>query len=219
MFFNPSRTLKLNESLDSGIPLLYRYLLQSARNGRLDLAAAIFEQVNAAPPNEQLITDHEHLITIALACVYAVPQTDQKYLSLISNIWQGLPPRGKDANTRMTLLQDRIDLLESHLTAAEILTRHGIGRPLSFFLQLPPPQSFPSSSGESFTVVPIGVTLPRLGPATNGDETKVGSTTAIIRGAPLRSIDDECRDLLKSISRKVHHFMMTAIIMALLTFG
>ncbi|XP_069742445.1 NBAS subunit of NRZ tethering complex isoform X2 [Narcine bancroftii] len=109
--------------------LLKEYLVTEA-NEDLKYPLKIFQ--HSKPDCQQkVISDQHQLMAIALECVYNCDRDDQ--LALCYDILECLPQRGFSQESEVTkVLHDRVDLLEQHLSVAEILEKHGLQKPISF---------------------------------------------------------------------------------------
>uniref|UniRef100_UPI00398F3E93 NBAS subunit of NRZ tethering complex n=1 Tax=Pristiophorus japonicus TaxID=55135 RepID=UPI00398F3E93 len=119
------------ESKNTGFAdeLLKDYLVTEAKDD-LKYPLKIFQ--HSKPDCQQkIIPDHHQLMTVALDCLYTCDRDDQ--LSLCYDVLECLPQRGFGQETEVTkALHDQVDLLEQHLSVAEILEKHGLKKPLSF---------------------------------------------------------------------------------------
>ena len=89
------------------------WALQVSANSKVDKPSAI-------------IPDAAQLISLALDCIYACQSLDQ--LEVAMKIYDCLPerPKGSRTDPKLTKLHDQLDLLQSHLEAADILEHHDI---------------------------------------------------------------------------------------------
>uniref|UniRef100_A0A4W3IP51 NBAS subunit of NRZ tethering complex n=1 Tax=Callorhinchus milii TaxID=7868 RepID=A0A4W3IP51_CALMI len=119
------------ESQKSGIAddLLKEYLTTKAKED-LKYPLKIFQ--HSKPGCQQkIISDHHQLMTLALECIYNCERDDQ--LSKCYDVLECLPQRGYGQESEVTkILHDQVDLLEQHLSVAEILEKHGLQKPISF---------------------------------------------------------------------------------------
>ena len=123
------------EEADGAAVLLRDYLVWLSRE-RLEQASLI---IQCSKPNllvqERIIRDDEQLVETALACVYACKSGGTDVLDVSNDIFESLPPRdamlsGAPAYHK---LHDRVDALDRHLYACEVLARSGVNLPLSHF--------------------------------------------------------------------------------------
>ncbi|XP_029318532.1 LOW QUALITY PROTEIN: NBAS subunit of NRZ tethering complex [Cottoperca gobio] len=109
--------------------LLREYLVSLAQQD-LSLPLTIFQ--HSKPDCQQkIIGDPDHLMMVALECIYSSERDDQ--LSLCYDILECLPQRGYGPGTDITAsLHDQVDKLEKHLSVVEILEKHGLQKPISY---------------------------------------------------------------------------------------
>ncbi|XP_060709523.1 NBAS subunit of NRZ tethering complex isoform X1 [Hemiscyllium ocellatum] len=109
--------------------LLREYLVTEAKED-LKYPLKIFQQ-SKPDCQQKIIPDHHQLMAVALECLYNCERDDQ--LALCYDILECLPQRGFGPETEMSkTLHDQVDLLEQHLSVAEILEKHGLQKPISF---------------------------------------------------------------------------------------
>ncbi|XP_067884632.1 NBAS subunit of NRZ tethering complex [Heterodontus francisci] len=109
--------------------LLREYLVTEAKED-LKYPLKIFQQ-SKPDCQQKIIPDHHQLMAVALECLYNCDRDDQ--LSLCYDVLECLPQRGFGQETEVTkTLHDQVDLLEQHLSVAEILEKHGLQKPISF---------------------------------------------------------------------------------------
>ncbi|XP_030897016.1 neuroblastoma-amplified sequence [Leptonychotes weddellii] len=109
--------------------LLKEYLVTLAK-GDLKFPLKIFQ--HSKPDLQQkIIPDQDHLMAVALGCIYNCERNDQ--LSLCYDILECLPQRGYSHKTEVTnALHDMVDQLEQILSVSELLEKHGLEKPVSF---------------------------------------------------------------------------------------
>ncbi|XP_078722681.1 NBAS subunit of NRZ tethering complex isoform X1 [Lampetra fluviatilis] len=110
-------------------PLLREYLVGLAQS---DLAPPLQIFQHSKPQlSQRIIPDNDELMRVALECTYSCTRDDQ--LSLCYDILECLPQRGSGQETDVTRdLHDQVDVMEQHLSVAEILEKHGVPKPISF---------------------------------------------------------------------------------------
>ncbi|KAG5277189.1 hypothetical protein AALO_G00114600 [Alosa alosa] len=114
--------------------LLGEYLVSLATED-LTRPLKIFQQ-SKPDCNQKIISDPDQLMQVALDCIYSCERDDQ--LPLCYDILECLPQRGYGPETSVTKnLHDRVDLLEKHLSVAEVLEKHGLRKPISFRMEKP----------------------------------------------------------------------------------
>lgn len=104
---------------------LLRGLLVARSQENLDWALQVC--LNSKPDQTSvIITDPIFLISLALDCIYACQKTDQ--LETAMKIYDCLPERPSDSKNDfiLTQLHDRLDQLQSHLEAADILENYDV---------------------------------------------------------------------------------------------
>ncbi|XP_041043793.1 neuroblastoma-amplified sequence isoform X1 [Carcharodon carcharias] len=119
------------ESQNTGLAdeLLREYLVTEAKED-LKYPLKIFQQ-SKPDCQQKIIPDHHQLMAVALECLYNCDRDDQ--LSLCYDVLECLPQRGFGQETEVTkTLHDQVDLLEQHLSVAELLEKHGLQKPISF---------------------------------------------------------------------------------------
>ncbi|XP_055491305.1 NBAS subunit of NRZ tethering complex [Leucoraja erinacea] len=119
------------ESKNTGLAdeLLKEYLVTEAHED-LKYPLKIFQQ-SKPDCQQKIIPDQQQLMAVALKCLYNCDRDDQ--LALCYDILECLPQRGFGEDTEVTkALHDQVDLLEQHLSVAEILEKHGLQKPISF---------------------------------------------------------------------------------------
>lgn len=125
-------------SFSSEPTILERYLTERSKEGHLELATKVISSSRPDPNlKHRIIKNLYHLMKITLSTVYASPKTED--WDLVSEIFTCMPVRDlKEQNVSPLYkeLQDRIDLFERHLNAAEILFKYQTPRPLSWFFEL-----------------------------------------------------------------------------------
>lgn len=123
--------LRRLDGLNPGcIANLLRGVLVSRSQDNLGWALQVCEQSKADKANP-VIADPEVLISLALDCLYACQQTDQ--LETAMKIYDCLPerPTGPGVSPELSRLHDRLDQLQLHLEAADILENHEVAMTLS----------------------------------------------------------------------------------------
>ena len=107
------------------IAQLLRDLLLTRSSQHLGWALQVSDNSKVDKPNA-IITDAVQLISLALDCIYACQSLDQ--LEIAMKIYDCLPERPKRSriDPQLTKLHDQLDLLQSHLEAADILEHHDI---------------------------------------------------------------------------------------------
>ncbi|ELT90143.1 hypothetical protein CAPTEDRAFT_162693 [Capitella teleta] len=109
--------------------LLREYLISMATDD-LSLCLKVFE-ASKANLRYPIIIDEAELMSLALECIYASKRDDQ--VSYAFGILECLPQRdfGVAAHC-LESLHNRIDLLECHLSAAELLEKHKLPQTVAF---------------------------------------------------------------------------------------
>ncbi|XP_051880260.1 NBAS subunit of NRZ tethering complex isoform X2 [Pristis pectinata] len=109
--------------------LLKEYLVTEAKED-LKYPLKIFQQ-SKPDCQQKIIPDQQQLMAVALECLYNCDRDDQ--LALCYDVLECLPQRGFGQETEVIkALHDQVDLLEQHLSVAEILEKHGLQKPISF---------------------------------------------------------------------------------------
>ncbi|XP_019619051.1 PREDICTED: neuroblastoma-amplified sequence-like [Branchiostoma belcheri] len=112
---------------NSGTKLLQEYMVMIAKDD-LSLVVKIFQ---SSRPEEAvpIIPEVDQLMSLALECIYTCESSKQ--LSHAFAILECLPQRGFGNETEKTAgLHDDVDKLEAHLSAAEVLQKHGVLKPV-----------------------------------------------------------------------------------------
>ncbi|XP_035662778.1 neuroblastoma-amplified sequence-like [Branchiostoma floridae] len=112
---------------NSGTKLLQDYMVMIAKDD-LSLVVKIFQ---SSRPEEAvpIISEVDQLMSLALDCIYTCESSKQ--LSHAFAILECLPQRGFGNETEKTAgLHDDVDKLEAHLSAAEVLQKHGVLKPV-----------------------------------------------------------------------------------------
>ncbi|XP_051501521.1 NBAS subunit of NRZ tethering complex-like isoform X3 [Myxocyprinus asiaticus] len=113
----------------SASSLLREYLVTLAKDD-LTLPLKIFQH-SKPDCHPKIIGDSDQLMSVALECIYSCERDDQ--LALCYDILECLPQRGYGPETDATkALHDQVDILEKHLSVAEVLEKHGLQKPISF---------------------------------------------------------------------------------------
>lgn len=133
--------------------VLHEYLLQRA-NKDLGLVAAVMAASKLTlPVDRRLITKRNLLLRIALDCAYRCTESSADTWARMSDIFECLPARGEGLTGRETpqelednaLLDSKVDEFDKHLTAAELLSKYHVTKPLQFFQGLTSAASPPSA--------------------------------------------------------------------------
>ncbi|XP_021365609.1 neuroblastoma-amplified sequence-like [Mizuhopecten yessoensis] len=112
--------------------LLRDYIVTMAKTD-LSLVLKVFESSKASLPNP-VIKTQDDVMSIALEAVYSCERNDQ--LELLLAIVQCLPIKLKSSTktqrNETQELHSRVDKLKQHLSAAKILEKHGVMKPLHY---------------------------------------------------------------------------------------
>eukprot|EP01135_Chromosphaera_perkinsii_P010784 Nk52_evm1s2226 gene=Nk52_evmTU1s2226 len=99
----------------------------------LDFVAAIFKLSSPKIAlGNRIIKDETRLITLALECVYLYEGED---IAPISDIYECLPENAGLAESNSSKLHERLDTLETQISAVEIFGKYGVQLSIRFFLK------------------------------------------------------------------------------------
>lgn len=126
---------------DSWLTIIHEWLVKRSkrRAGLEAVASVIVASRPTLPVNERIIQNTTFLFRVALDCVYANSECNEKVLRAIGDIYKSLPSRAACGEVDDVLLElhNRVDRMEIHLSASERLESYGAhyARPPRWFLE------------------------------------------------------------------------------------